>query len=418
VLPDQPPRPLLEVFAERLAATREARPAGTHQHGAWQVPATPGSGYQRLLAALADQADAGTPPGADGTVHITDALLDRLGAPPCTLRWPVDCVIRKLGGGRTVLHDTGPAGVLDARFTEALAWLHGRVPQADAYREFLARLDRRTGIRSVELLLPPVSERAANAVRRPLYAGAWTGDSDPAGYSAAGLDARHALDYLPLAALTVRRDDGQAAVEYQGRPVRVLCHATHRAKYPWHLISGLLLAGSPQRGLRDCRLRWSLPAFGGRAFFPRITLAGSVVISAAQWRVTAAECWDPDAPLIERVRRLVRLRDRRGLPRWVFAAAGPAAGAQPCDLDSLRAISTLELALAGSGQFLAEEMLPPPAELGVADLSGEPAGRVPGDLVASELLIRLPASVSAAAAPMTSLRPESWKGGEADDEGA
>lgn len=121
-------------------------------------------------------------------------------------------------------------------------------------------------------------------------------------------------------------------------------------------------------------------------------MAGSVVISAAQWRICPDELWDPGAPALARLRSLIRLRDRRGLPRWVFAARWPAAKGLPCDLESLRALSVLEEAGSGPGGLLLEEILPKPGELAVTDHGGGA-----GDPVASELMIRLAVPVQAAA---------------------
>jgi hypothetical protein len=277
--------------------------------------------------------------------------------------------------------------VLDARFMAMLEWLHGPVPHATAYREFLGELDRRSGIRSVELLIPPLAERAANAIRRPRYVDAWTGDSDPEiyGQSWCGHGSR-AAEFLPLAELTVQRSGDQIRVAAHGRPLRVLSHATRTPQGPWRLLASLL-TDPGQRQLRACPLRCSLAAFDGRDWMPRITLAGSAVLSAAQWRISDTELWDPAAPELTRARGLVSLSGRRGLPRWVFVSAQPSAKPRPCDLESLRALHILEQAAAtGPPGLIVEEMLPAPPDLALSAGTGKP-----GDRVAAELMIRLPA---------------------------
>ncbi len=89
---------------------------------------------------------------------------------------------------------------------------------------------------------------------------------------------------------------------------------------------------------------------------------------------------------------MVRLRDRLGLPRLVFVAAGHRAPV-PLDLESLAAVLVLdrllrdsvtgpgEVARAGP-ELVATEMLPQPSDLAVVDHTGDP-------LVAG-LLLRLP----------------------------
>jgi hypothetical protein len=419
------PRPVLDVLTYLLSANPAAKP---HEHGFWPRARRSGSGYSRLLDMISAQIDA-IRGGSDQAADITPAILDAAGAPPGRLTWPVDVTMRQLGPGLCVLDGTAPAGLLDARFIEALEQMHGPVPHAVAYRDFLAGLERRSGVHTVELLIPPPAERAANAVRRPLYAGAWTGDSNPDIYGSWGASAADAAEFLPLAALTVRRNGERVLVAVGDRPVRVLLHATRNPLGPWRLLAGLL-QDPAQRAEQTCPLRCSLTAFKHRNWLPRIIVAGSVVVSAAQWRIDPSDLWDPDAPRLAKVRALVRLRDRRGLPRWVFASGHPGARPLACDLESLRALRILEEAAAvcrkhsatvgserGAGYgLIAAEMLPAPPGLGVPDLGGEP-----GDRVAAELMIRLPAAADMAslAARITDgeglVTATSVKGGETDD---
>jgi hypothetical protein len=390
------PRPVLEVFAEVLAADGRPAAAVRHHHGAWPRKQTSGSGYALVLAAIAAQADT-VQAGSGGVADISPAILDAAGAPAQPFTWPADVTVRPLGPGQWVLDNTAPAGVLDARFIEMLEWLQGPVAHAVAYREFLSELDRRTGIRSVELLIPPQAERAANAVRRPRYVGAWSGDPDPGIYGRSWCGrGPSAPQFIPLADLSVQRTGDQILVMANGKPVRVLSHATRTAQGPWRLLASLLV-DSAQRQLRACPLRWSLTAFGGRNWLPRITVAGSVVLSPAQWRISDTELWDPAESELARVRGLIRLSERRGVPRWVFVSAQPGAKPLPCDLESLRALPVLEQAAAtGPPGLVLQEMLPPPSDNRLSQASGEP-----DDLVTAELMIRLPAEphMSSLAAP-------------------
>ncbi|MEZ0075440.1 lantibiotic dehydratase [Planotetraspora sp. GP83] len=373
------PRPVLDVFAEEATAQFEKgelalRPLG---RSGWPAALQPGSGYARLLDLIAS---------SDGPVSITAETLDALGAPRAPLRWPVDCLLRPMASGGWVLDNSGPAGVLDARFVETLRWLHGSVPAADDYRAFLAELDRLTGIPSVELLVPPLAERAANAVRRPRFTKLWTGDPH-AGHYGSSWD-EGADGFLPLGELSVHRaDDGRIVISHAGRPLRILQHATRTPMVPWTVMNGILCADSPQRTSHTLRLGLSLRAHPQRAFVPRIDVAGSLVISVAQWAVDAGRLAPVGGGDLAELRALSRLRAELGLPRWVFVS-GPY-GEQPlaCDLESLRALrvfeQTLKTLVRGDGPrtLTISEMLPAPDELPV---------RAAAEHVAAEILLRLP----------------------------
>ncbi|MEV4009740.1 lantibiotic dehydratase [Nonomuraea angiospora] len=374
------PRPVMDVFAEELAARTEEGELNRHAlpPNAWPPAHRPGSGYARLLDLMAASPD--TAP----VIDITRAMLDAVGAPDAPITWPVDCVVRPLPGGGWVLDNAGPAAVLDARFVETLRRLHGTVPAADAYRAFLTELDRISGIPSVELLIPPLVPQAANAIRRPRYTSLWTGDPDPGHYGTTWRAAR----YLPLGELTAHREADRVVISHAGRPVRICTHATRSPLTPWSVLTRILCADSQQHAPRYRRLRCSLTAFPGRSFVPRITLAGSLVVSAAQWRIPADRLDLAGGGDLSGLRALTRLRDRLGLPRWVFVA-GPS-GYRPlaCDLESLRAVRVFEQALkelAAGDELTVTEMLPAADELSVSDHG---SGRV-----AAEVAVRLPHAV-------------------------
>lgn len=117
-------------------------------------------------------------------MDLDDELLDTLGAPPARTAlppWPLDCLLRPLPGPGpvAVLETASPAGVLDARFAGALHTLYGGYDNLQRYQAFLTAVERLSGARFVELLVPPLAGRAANAVRRPVITGWWTGIPTP-----------------------------------------------------------------------------------------------------------------------------------------------------------------------------------------------------------------------------------------------
>ncbi|MGW0198233.1 lantibiotic dehydratase [Nonomuraea sp. NPDC003201] len=376
------PRPVMDVFAEELAARTEEGELTRHAlpQNAWPPAHRPGSGYARLLDLMAASPD--TAP----VIDVTPAMLDAVGAPDAPITWPVDCVVRPLPGGGWVLDNAGPAAVLDARFVETLRRLHGTVPAADAYRAFLAELDRISGVPSVELLIPPLVPQAANAIRRPRYTSLWTGDPDPGHYGTTWRTG--AARYLPLGELTAHREADRVVISHAGEPVRICTHATRSPLTPWSVLTRILCADSQQHAPRYRRLRCSLTAFPGRSFVPRITVAGSLVVSAAQWRIAADRLNLAGGGDLAGLRTLSRLRDRLGLPRWVFVA-GPS-GYRPlaCDLESVRAVRVFEQALkelAAGDELTVTEMLPAADELSVSDHGTE--------RVAAEVAVRLPHAV-------------------------
>ncbi|MCP9972952.1 hypothetical protein [Streptomyces somaliensis] len=242
------PRPVGEVLADLLAPDGDASPAARRAYAGWAAPGAPGGepGYAALLDHLAARA-------GEERVDLDDALLDALGAPPADEAlppWPFDCLLRPLAGGPgspvAVLETASPAGMLDARFAEGMRALDGGYGAADAYRAFLADLERRTGVRFVELLVPPLAERAANAVRRPVVTSWWTGDPDPTPYHGpVGGEAR----YLPLDRITVRTRDGRLVAEADGRRIVPVHHATRGPVPPYdRLLRLLLAAGLPPPG--------------------------------------------------------------------------------------------------------------------------------------------------------------------------
>ncbi|URM92230.1 lantibiotic dehydratase family protein [Streptomyces sp. MRC013] len=380
------PRPVGEVLAELLAPGGDAVHAVRRGYTGWAAADAPGGdpGYAALLGHLAARA-------GEERVDLDDALLDALGAPPADEAlppWPFDCLLRPLAGGPgspvAVLETASPAGMLDARFADGMRALDGGYGAADAYRAFLAELERRTGVRFVEVLVPPLAERAANAVRRPVVTSWWTGDPDPTPYyGPAGGGAR----YLPLDRITVRTREGRLVAEADGRRIVPVHHATRGPVPPYdHLLRLLLAAGLPvtRRVVRLDGLEAALP---GHARLPRLTVAGgTLVVAPATWRLDPARLWDPRDTALAKVRALALLRRSAGLPRHVFLRTAPGAKPVPADLDSVTAVPLVERLRArqAGGDLFAEEMLPGPDGLVLRDpLHG-------GAPVAAQVLLRLP----------------------------
>jgi hypothetical protein len=375
------PRPLLDIARECLAeGTRVAR-SRPHHHD-WPLVGREGTPYAQLVTWLSDHMD-----GA-GSVDISEATLDAVGAPAPTLEWPVDCLLRPLrglGGAVAVLDLVAPAGLLDARFAEALAELHAGLPQVDEYRGFLSRLAGGSGAALMEVLVPPLSTRAANAVRRPGYARLWTGDPNREDY----IDT-DAASYVPLSRITLRVAGGAVVTEVDGEPVWPVLHTARLAAPPWDTIAGLLLLGSPQPPRTRWRsLRYSLDAWPDRVFVPRITVGGGLIITPAQWRLRTAALWRPGDRLVDKLARLERLSRQLRIPRLVQVVTDVHDEPLAVDLFSPHSVRVLDRMLhRGTPTVLVRELLTVPDQLTVHD---EAAGAA----CVAELLLRLPAAVPA-----------------------
>lgn len=370
-LVDSRPRPITQIVAEFLVNECPRRKA--RRARAWPT-AQPGTAYARLCDWLGGQ------PGDE--IDISADVLDAVGAPAATPpAWPVDCLVRPMADGRAVLEAVVPAGVVDARFAEALGRLHGRVPQVEAYRAFLAHAAARCGAEPVEVLVPPLGVRGANTVRRPRYTDTWTGDADPSAYLAEPM-----TRYLPLRSITIRESDGRVIAEDpSGRRLWPVHHATRAAPHPWDVVLALLTAANPVAELA-APFTTGDPgrAFPGRTRTPRIVIGGGLVLAGRTALVPRDRLPAPGAPLATRVRELARLRAWAGAPRWNFVRVAGGRRPLPIDLDSLGALRVIDrlLAHAEVPELALEEMLPDPDHLVVRDDHDH--------RFAAQLLVRLP----------------------------
>ena len=383
---------LSEILRDDLAIDDKPSPGSEGTDAAKGTPpALSNARFAALVRELVEQA------GQAPEVVIDSDRLDAWGAGNGALHWPVDCLVRvpAPGAGFTaVLEDSRPPGVLDARFADTLSDVHGVIPQVEAYRAFLHRLEQLTGMLFVELLVPPLTDGAANAVRRPIYTSAWTGDPHADGYLRGGTGAG---TYIPLNEIAIRRVDGRLRAEVRGRPIWPVYHATRTFEHPWSRVARVLLAAAPvdltapaERMTHMLSVLPALPA--DRVMVPRISVSAGLVLSPAQWRLPPDQLWDRDASGQAKLRALIRLRDRYALPRWVYLRRDGHKSAVPCDFESLHVFRTVERCTTGSAPLQIVEMLPAPDQLLVVDRAHRS-----GDRLASQLQLRFPCDESATA---------------------
>jgi hypothetical protein len=375
-IPTNKTRPLLSVLRGMLEDETRAT-ASWRSPSAWPQPNRQDSGYARIVSWLKTQSF------TDKPINISSALLDQCGAERGDVEWPVDCLLRVADAQApylAVLDQIFPAGTMDARFITALRSFGQNVSHADYYSQFLRAVESNTRYRFVEILAPPLSERAANAVRRPIYTRAWTGDPDIRPYWP---NASELPEYINLSEIELRFGTRLHA-ETPAGPIWPIYHATRSPLPPWSSVFELLMASAPQVfSWTPLRLYQSLDLFPDRVFMPRITIEDELVLCCAQWRITADELWDSAADDFSKVRALERLRRRRGMPRFVFLSTSGSIRPIACDLENLESVWLIEKLTRPDAQLIAMEMLPAPDQLLVRDCNS------PRRFV-SELLLRLP----------------------------
>ncbi|HEX3722059.1 MAG TPA: lantibiotic dehydratase, partial [Nitrolancea sp.] len=246
------------------------------------------------------------------------------------------------------------------------------------------------GIVFVELLAPPLTDGAANAVRRPVYTRAWTGDPDSATYLHHGTDPGR---YIPLDAIRLRRINGKLRAEVDGQPIWPVHHATRSFSPPWDRLARVLLATAPVELPWDYhRMLQSLTRLPSCFNVPRISVSGGIILSPALWRLSTDQLWDRSAPMPAKLRALIRLRSQNALPRWIELMPVDDKPAVPCDLESTLAIRAIERYATGRAQLELREMLPAPDQLLVVDRAHNP-----GDRLVSQLQMRFPSDESVTA---------------------
>lgn len=348
----------------------------------WPAPKCDGSPYSELFSWL-NQSLSGSDPA-----FLSQSLLDQFGAPPPRLEWPLDCIVRPYPAGCEgqgfVLNQVFTAGALDARLIEGISALEERIPHVIAYREFLRLVESSTGIPFVEVVVPPTTSQAANAVGRVMYVHAWTGDPDP---SSCGIDPGDA-EYVPLEEIYIHRSPRGLVAEVAGQRIWPVYHATRIPTGPWRPLVQLLLRSAPVRAGSLPRLRFALDLVPGAPHVPRLYLEDNALLSLSQWRVPRQALWDRKLGLGAKARRLEALRVETGIPRWVFVSSHEGLLKRlPLDLESLPGIRLLDrlVRLDEPEELFFEEMLPSPWQLPFTDLAHKGAG---GSVF--ELMIRIP----------------------------
>jgi len=231
---------------------------------------------------------------------------------------------------------------------------------------------------------------AANAVRRPVYTSAWTGDRRTDAYLR--VDA-HPGRYIPLNAIRIRRVAGRLRADVDGQPIWPVYHATRSFSPPWDRLARVLLATAPVELPWDLkRVVRALTLVPRRAGLPRISVSGGIVLWPAQWCISSHEVWDSRFTTVAKIRSLIRLRDRYSLPRWVFLDRGENEPPIPCDLESVHAVRTIERSVTGLSRLNMIEMLPTPDQFLVTDGAHDRADRL-----ANQVHLRFPCDESATA---------------------
>jgi hypothetical protein len=374
------PCSVLDLLRQRTYAVQ----SGTRQplRGGWPSPASADSPYAKLVKWIDEHSD-------QPALELTPGILDELDAPQADLVWPLDCLIRllspdSLSDPAAALDTLFPAGALDARFAEGLGYLYGPVANVESYREFLREVEERTGYLFVEVLVPPLVARAANALRRPLYTSAWTGDADLGTYCLRANGAR----FIPLNSIMLRPVGNRILATVDEQPIWPLHHTTRTTLPPWTEVVTLLLSAAPRPldYVSMVNLQRSIDAFPHRTHLPRITICQHLVVSCEQWRLSESQLWKPGDSAVAKARKLDRIRHQLRLPRWVFLMDPRPGSSVCCDLESLRSIRAIDDALESAAKTIVlAESLPAPHKFPVTDNAQGLHART-----AAELLIRLP----------------------------
>ena len=321
-------------------------------------------------------------PPENGTIRVSRDIAHELNRNTMGPAWPLDCVIRPAGPDapyRFVLRGVWPAGTITSRFAQGLRGVFSEQYGQNAYRSFLQRIEKETGYSFLEILAPPVSQQADNAVCRPCFTSFFTGDPNKDLYLGP-CDA----EYVDLDQLSMKIGPNGLTCSSNHRKFWPIYHATRSCSSPWDAISRTLLAAAPLAIPSSYRNLIALLA-NGHTSSPRLMLGKHLVLCPATWTLATDQVWPMTAPLGQKLIFLADLRAKMRLPRWLEVSAHGEVDFVGCDLESLDAIRTLEKALAVNGSARLVEMLPTPEHLVLTDTNGNADTQF-----AAELVLRTP----------------------------
>ncbi|GAB4520839.1 MAG: hypothetical protein Tsb0019_22020 [Roseibium sp.] len=305
--------------------------------GRWRPADSRAAGYRRLHEWIKARLAHGKP------IRLGQAELEVFEAPEWDYPWPCDAMIRLAGPGagfNGVFDESFAAGSMDARFLAYPQGRSGAYRNPFDYRTFLAEVSRRTGVEFVELLFPPLSAGAANAVRRPDYGLRWTGDPAVGNYLSWDGPSREfvGLDRFELMPTAL----GQRLL-VDGRPAIAMYHATRLPIPPWNVVTEKLLDAAPGNvRFTVAGMQRLLDAFPGETHAPRLEVDGGLVVACEQWRIGPEELWHEQDTKLDKLKGLSRLRPAFGLPRFVFLSPGPCRKPAAVDLEDPDCIATIE----------------------------------------------------------------------------
>ncbi|WP_147444533.1 MULTISPECIES: lantibiotic dehydratase [Corallococcus] len=167
---------------------------------------------------------------------------------------------------------------------------------------------------------------------------------------------------IPLGDLLISVREGRLVLRSRklGREIIPRMTTAHAHRYP-HNLAIYRFLGALQTEGHACSLTWRWGALDGAPFLPRV-VAGRVVLARARWLLRANVLEElAQGPAHEQVRRMLELRERLGLPRFVLLTDGD--NELPVDLENALCVESF-LALAARRRVVSlTEMWPAPGEL-------------------------------------------------------
>lgn len=379
-------------------ATTDTRQVYRSQSATWPLVNETSSAYGVLMSNVAK--------GLSGSnaYNINPDLLNELQLPQWDYPWPIDIMVRfaRSGAGYDAVFDEGfAAGSMDARFLHAGMNLGWQLDQFTFYRRFLKSLEQQFDYRFIEILFPPLSLGAANAVRRRQYTSYWTGDLDAETYFESLDTGSH---YVSLEELFVHQKNLTKRVFWQDKLVFPMYHATRLPISPWNIITDTLLNAVPYQ------MRWTprnmcrlLDAFPNAEHSPQLQVANGLVVSCEQWRLPERLPWQPNDRLVFKIQCINRLRKSLDLPRVVFLSAGIDRRPSACDLYNIDSVRLFEAVYKQGGDILAIAMTPEPESLLVTKNTGQGVDRFQSTTLIRFPLTESPEEMSQRVGPLLSI---------------